>query len=468
MLNKPRLLALGCGLFMSTAAANQVGFNSHGDIAAQACAYGRGPAAVAQAEAEAASQVAAFLQGAALREFQASHDSLTTEEASAQTQWLKNLQQGVQSGVAATALPLQTGKPFIQGNDTCVAVTLKQGAEVTAASAEGLDWADANAEVAVVVVGEGWPSKQGLSARQVAELDGLKRAVSQVVGVWLQQNFSQYSNSELAQSNDDVTENMRDVVAQQLHSRSDGFVKRWQLLESKPLDRGGVEVTLEAVVAQHAVAAATQDLLQAIGSPRVKVMAPEPLRGFIASWLSSHGIEVSQQANLVVDAQAQLRARGNNQRLAMTVQVQDLSGNLYGQWRNDPSLIALPASANELAQVERDLIDVHLAHEQQAEALQQSLRGAFMQVVAQGGMVREVAIARKYVGSSGELPGILSTIGGVRDVVVAGDERMVSAQLRYNGTAADLASALQQVLGPVLASPLPQAQFENEFRILFL
>ena len=459
-----RLLAMGCGLVASVVVADSVGFKSHGDIYAEACAYGRGPTAVAQAQAQATSELATFLQGAALREFQRSADSFSSVDNEAQISWLESLQQGSQSGLSAQALPVVLGKPYIQGNDTCVVVTLPQGADADPVSDDGLQWDDAAAEVAVVVDGEGWPSKTGQTARQIAEMDGLKRAVSQVVGVWLQNNFTQYSNSEFAQNNDDVQESMRDVLAQQLHSRSDGFVKRWQLLDTQQLPNGGVKVTLEAVVAQQDVAQASNDLLQAIGSPRVNVDAPEPLRSFIAVWLSENGIEVSKTAPLTVTAFGDLRRRGNNASLDFNVQVADLSGNIYGKWRNDPSLLALPDSD----MVMNDLMEVHLADPTQTEALQQTLRQAFMKVVAQGGMVHEIKIARKYMASSQELPGILRTIGGVRDVVVGGDSSTVLAQLRYNGSAADLASALQQALGPVLNGPLPQAQFENEFQILFL
>lgn len=459
-----RVLAVGCGLAASVVLADSVGFKNQGDIYAEACAYGRGATAAAQAQAQATNELATFIQGAAIREFQRNSESLSGVDQTAQLNWLQSLQDGSQTGVAVQNLPVIAGKPYIQGTDTCIAVTLVHGQTMTSGNFDGLQWDDAVAEVAVVVEGEGWPSKTGQTARQVAELDGLKRAVSQVVGVWLQSNFTQYSNSEFAVNNDDVAESMRDVLAQQLHSRSDGFVKRWQLLDTAPLANEGLKVTLEAVVAQQEVAQASRNLLQAIGSPRVKVEAPEPLNSYIKVWLNDNGIEVSSMAAVTVNAFGEVRKYGDNARLHFNVQVNDMSGNTYGKWQNDPTLLALPNRANVLT----DLMDVHLADSSQAQALGDTLRQAFLAMVARGGLVHEVAISSKYMTSSQELPGILRAIGGVRDVVVSGDSNTVMAQLRYNGTAADLASSLQQALTPLLREPLPQAEYVNEFKILFL
>lgn len=47
---------------------------------------------------------------------------------------------------------------------------------------------------------------------------------------------------------------------------------------------------------------------------------------------------------------------------------------------------------------------------------------------------------------------MLQTIGGVRDVQVGGNEQLVTAQLRYNGSAAELASVLSQITAAVISS----------------
>jgi len=460
------LVALAFGA-APAAHASSISFNSNADITVQACAYGRGAAAIAQAEAQAAAELAAFVKGPALLQLNEVADSLTTTSAAEATQWVQSLQEASQSGITVANLFVQSGQPWLQGSDTCVSMTLVRGTDV--GGADALDgeivWDDASREVAVVVNGEGWPNKaKGLSAQQVAEVDGLRRAVSQVVGVWLQQNYSQYSNSSIEQTNDEVNESLKDVVAQQLHTRSNGLVKRWQLLDTQMLSDGGVKLTLEAVVEKQELAQAAQDILTAIGSPRVRVMAPQPLADHLRLWLNQQGIEVSENASLLVNANADVRVSGNSARLHLGVQVEDAAGNLYGQWNNNPALLALPNQTG----IHRDLLDVHLSHEQQRAALANALHEAFTQMVAQGGLIHEIAIARRYLSSTAELPGVLQTIGGVRDVQVGGNEQLVTAQLRYNGSAAELASVLSQVLPPLLAAPLPQARIDNAYKIKFL
>ncbi|MCV3264326.1 hypothetical protein OGZ01_24310 [Vibrio harveyi] len=57
----------------------------------------------------------------------------------------------------------------------------------------------ADSTVSVVVIGEGIPNaKQGLSARQAAEQDAFRRAISQVLGVMVKSGYLQQTYSSMS------------------------------------------------------------------------------------------------------------------------------------------------------------------------------------------------------------------------------------------------------------------------------
>ncbi len=125
--------------------------------------------------------------------------------------------------------------------------------------------------------------------------------------------------------------------------------------------------------------------------------------------------------------------------------------------------MSLPTSA----QVEHDLIDVHLATPEQQQSLRKTLKKSFNQVVAQGGMVRDIFIHTRYLSQPDKLSSILSTLGGVKDVVVNSQGDYYRASLRYAGATGELVAALHQSVRPIAAQSLPKARINNEFTIRF-
>ncbi|MFD2631931.1 hypothetical protein [Idiomarina piscisalsi] len=459
-----RKLALSFGVLASVAsfsALAQVSLSSMRGIEAEACAYGRGTPAIESAKMDALSQVAQFLSSPKLLAQQTSSEDIDTETSS----WARKLSDMQQQGMSIQQMPVDISAPRLQGSDTCVTVRLKTGSlPKSNGQSAGGDWNAAAENVLVTVIGEGWPDNEnGRTARTQAEMDALKRAVSQVVGMWLTQQNTQFSTTEESSSESGDEFSVNEVISQQLHTRSQGLVKEWSLLNSRELPNNGVEVTIKAVVEKQPIAQAANDVLMAIGSPRVNVQAPEPLSSLLKDWLAEQGIEYSSHANLVIKADSVLRARGANSRLQLNVTVEDLSGQQYGLWRNEPSLLSLPTSA----QVEHDLIDVHLATPEQQQSLRKTLKKSFNQVVAQGGMVRDIFIHTRYLSQPDKLSSILSTLGGVKDVVVNSQGDYYKASLRYAGATGELVAALHQSVRPIAAQSLPKAQINNEFTIRF-
>ncbi len=257
--------------------------------------------------------------------------------------------------------------------------------------------------------------------------------------------------------------NMQELIGQQLSSHSEGLVKEWQTLQTKELKNGGVEVTIMAVVEKAPLIQKASKLMSMIGSPRVQIIAPEPLKTELKVWLNEQGIEVGNAASLAIYAKSTVISRGNNRQLYLTADVRDLAGNIYGQWKNDPSFMSLPKGPY----VEKDLMAVHLASESQSKALHNTLNNAFTQVVARGGLVREVMLPSNKLTQPEKLHDVLSTLGGVSDVSIHKQQKYTVASLRFKGNTGELANALDQALMTITAKNLSKITVEDDFTLRY-
>lgn len=454
-----RALLLACALIPTIAEAQRpLQISPAGDIAAQSCAYGRGESAIQEAKAQALAEIARQLKSGSLLSIAQSQQSLS----SATLSYLNKLASMQQEGMDLQGLKTDAAAPVLQGNETCITVTVSHQS-LTQQDPEG-GWDSASDVIAVTVVGEGWEDQQrGVSARKSAELDALRRAVSQVVGVWLTEQRSQYSNAAEHTTDTSSQFDLQSFVSQQLHTKSAGTVKTWTVLDTQVLDPNGIKVTIRAEVEKAPLAVASNNILQQIGSPRVAVQAPQPLADTLRLWLSEQGIEVSSAANLTLRASHQLIRRAGNARLDLSIILEDRAGNAYGRWQNQPELIALPDSPHILS----DLINVHLATDQQKSALHNKLNSAFLRVVKEEGLIHDVYISSQYLAHPDRLDSVLSTMGGASAVSVSHAGGMYKAQMRFTGKTGELVAALRQSLRPIAASMLPQPTITNDFNIRF-
>lgn len=453
-----RKLILPC-LFFSFASIAKVTILIDGNISTTSCSYGRGQAAITQASDNATAELGRFIKGNKVLDFGDYSETVNVNL----NQVYNTSRSSILEGLSNGRMQLEIGSSFIQGNDTCVEVTINtQNPPQSDDNEDLLELNDDNPTVTVTVIGEGW-SKAGSSARQLAEQDALRRAISRVVGIYLNQNAMQSSQTIMQISNDDEYNAIRDLMSQQLSSRSGGLVKSWQPLTSKKLANGGLQVTLQVVVEKSPLIAQSSDFLAQIGSPRVKVQAPSTLEPILKTWLSEHGIESGSSASLQVVAKHKLTGSSDSKRLSLSVEVRDLAGNLYGHWQNDPSLAALPYSSHVLD----DLTRVAFEMPQQLQDLQRELSKAFINVVSQGGLVREVKISSKHLEQPEMLYSVISTIGGVKDVAIFTKNQYLVASVRYAGDTGELALILQNSLAAISKSSFPNGQVINDQTILF-
>lgn len=450
---------LGVLALCSLSAQAQVEVLADGTLQTQACAYGRGSTAITGAKAQASAELIRFLQGNKSLTMQSAQQQLTTDLTDDATSLYEQQRSVMLEGLNAGAVPLNYSVPRLNGNDTCMTVSLNPS---NLGEPVEQNWQQATQNISVTVIGQGW-QKQGKTALSNAEQDALQRAVSQVVGVWLTQQHTQSSSTSLSISDDNESTTMQELIGQQLSSHSEGLIKEWQTLQSKQLENGGVEITIMAVVEKAPLIQQASQLLSMIGSPRVHVIAPEPLKTELKTWLNEQGIEVGAAASLELYARSELVKRDNNRQLRLIVDVRDLAGNIYGKWQNDPSLMALPNDEN----VKTDLMAVHLASESQSAALHRALTVAFTKVVARGGLVREVLLPSKKLTQPEKLYDVLSTLGGVSDVSIHKRSDYTVASLRYKGDTGEFAHAVEQAMATITANTLSKIIVEDDFTLRY-
>lgn len=446
-------------LLASAVSYADVEVKENGEIGTTVCAYGRGQAAIVDARNTAIQALASFVSGTKSLSFKSNEQALDTAINSTYQNNRESLLEGLQAG----SLRIDSKPPYLEGSETCLYVSLDVTQESESASDnDELTWGNDSPTVTVTVVGEGWP-ENNKTAREKAEMNALHRAISRVVGVYLSQNSMQTSQSSLSIINDNETVKMQDIIGSQMISNTRGLVKSWQPLAIKKINKNGVEVTLQVIVEKATLIAQTDDLLAQIGSPTVKVIANEAYAPRLKGWLAQQGIEMGPGASLVIKASHKLIGGPHNKRLVLEINVSDLTGNVYGHWKNDSSLVALPNSP----QVLDDLLQVTFEMPGQQASLQKVLRSAFINVVEQGGLVRSIKIKQKHLQQPEKLHGVLSTVGGAKDVSIYQHRDFIVANLRYAGPIGELAAILQNSLQIISNKSLSKAQVLNEQTILF-
>lgn len=462
-----RWFALVLGLGGASALAQiPVNLDSLGALSVEKCVYGRGEAVVAMARNEGLSQLAQFLEGPVLRQTQSSTSDLKTSDGSSldssATSVLEQQAEYVASGQDIQNLAFKTSQPTLMGGETCVTVTLQpEPPSAQPVSADG----SSTGKVTVVVSGEGRRTEEQ-SARARAELDAQRRAISQVVGVWLTEQSAQSSTLSMAIDDDSESTQMSDLMTHQLTARSDGYISSWSTLSVTDLSDGGVRVEIEALVERDQVVEQSQSLLADLGSPRVAISASSALEPYLRDWLNDNGISVDPNASLQLVADSKLRPSGNsgkNRRLSMQVSVKDQFGNVYGRWKNNPTLIALPDSDF----VFQDLVEVHLATDSQMKDFSDALQSAFLDIFRRGGTIRELSIPADSVSSSAEVRRILSMSAGISDIKLTQSQGTMQVEMRYPGPTQDLAIALTQQLRHIAANQKSSVSIISDTQLRF-
>lgn len=420
----------------------------------QGCAYGRGALAIEAAKADALNNLRLFLNGQV-------NMSLSTDDSELLNgQFNQNTRDMLVSGIEKGLISADFSQPELMGDDTCVTARLTPPAENQASDEAGISW-DAEPTVSVVVIGEGTANQaHGLSARQVAEQDAFRRAISQVLGVMVKSGYLQQSYSSMSANAVSDDFDLHDVAVQSLSMQSQGMITGWNEISSQMQPNGVLTVTLDVSVERQKVQQKIAQLIKSLGQPAVYVDAHLPVvRSTFSASLANMGFDLSsvpEQAAVILKVSEKEKVTPSGLQLELSAKMQDRAGNLYGVWNNDPTLMTLPNKEGML----NELASVHLAVNENKTALTQALHGAVQQMAMRGGPVRELIFTPAAAGKQGQLFTLISAINGVSDIKIESRSGRVVVKLRSLNDANDLA----QYIEPTLR--IHQPNYPSKLRVL--
>lgn len=420
----------------------------------QGCAYGRGALAIEAAKADALNNLRLFLNGQV-------NMSLSTDDSELlNDQFNQNTRDMLVSGIEKGLISADFSQPELMGDDTCVTARLTPPTENQASDEAGISW-DAEPTVSVVVIGEGTANKaHGLSARQAAEQDAFRRAISQVLGVMVKSGYLQQSYSSMSANAVSDDFDLHDVAVQSLSMQSQGMITGWNEISSQMQPNGVLTVTLDVSVERQKVQQKIAQLIKSLGQPAVYVDAHLPVvRSTFSASLANMGFDLSsvpEQAAVILKVSEKEKVTPSGLQLELSAKMQDRAGNLYGVWNNDPTLMTLPNKEGML----NELASVHLAVNENKTALTQALHGAVQQMAMRGGPVRELIFTPAAAGKQGQLFTLISAINGVSDIKIESRSGRVVVKLRSLNDANDLA----QYIEPTLR--IHQPNYPSKLRVL--
>lgn len=420
----------------------------------QGCAYGRGALAIDAAKADALNNLRLFLNGQVSVSLSGSDSELFNE------QFDQTARDILVTGIEKGTIAADFGQPELMGDDTCLTVRLMPPQNNGSSSDDDIMW-DSEATVSVVVIGEGTPdNKRGLSARQAAEQDAFRRAISQVLGVMVKSGYLQQSYSSMSASSMSDDFDLHEVAVQSLSMQSQGMITGWNEISSQTKANGVLVVTLDVSVERQKVEERITQLIKTLGQPAVYVDAHLPaVRSTFTRSLAQMGFDLSltpEQATVILQVDEREKVTPSGLQLALSAKMLDRSGNQYAHWQNDPTLMTLPNKDGML----NELASVHLASEGNKRALTQALHNAVQKMAMRGGPVREVIFTPSAAGKQGQLYTLLSAINGVSDIKIESRSGKVVVKLRSLNNANDLA----QFIEPTLR--VHQPNYQSKLRVL--
>ncbi|WP_255202951.1 hypothetical protein [Vibrio natriegens] len=185
------------------------------------------------------------------------------------------------------------------GDDICVTARVTLPKIAPSLNEDDISW-DSEPTVSVVVVGECIASKaRGLSAREVAEQDAFRRAISQVLGVMVKSGYLQQSYSSMSANSTSDDFDLHDVAVQSLSMQSQGMISGWSEISSQTKPNGVFTITLDVSVERQKVQAKIAQLIKSLGQPAVYVEANLPVVRFTFSTsLANMGFDLSSTPEL--------------------------------------------------------------------------------------------------------------------------------------------------------------------------
>ncbi|PSW05305.1 hypothetical protein C9J01_27525 [Photobacterium rosenbergii] len=419
-MTKLRLALASAILFAGALPAAEISHPEQGGVLAfSSCSRGRGAAAIDEATRLAAKGVTAAYQGA--RE----NLSATEAEEFANLPELPELLKAVEQ----TPERVQIGETFLQGSETCVAVSLPLSIE---AYQDDGDWSWDSAEDDLIVrVKATAKASNGLPAIQAAELAALQQAVWQGLSL--------------------IVNDPSPFV--HLKALPKPFVSEWMVLEQSE-HQGVATVVINAELDMAELSRVASNPYLAAGSPRFMVHAEQAhFAAPIMAVLTQQGFSVTQDfdhADIIVRVSTELQDSGEYSRLALSLSLLDKASARLGEWHNEPATLRLPTREG----IGVRLFGAHLASEDNQLAILSMMEGGLEQLSQIGGRYNKVSFPRDALISHSQLQHLLDQHSYIYSPQLSTDGRQTVLAFRTRMANKSLMADFIPSLLAIMESPL--------------
>ncbi|MCK8081919.1 hypothetical protein [Vibrio sp. 1CM24A] len=429
----------------------------------QGCAYGRGAMAIESAKSDGLNNLRLFLQGKVSVAFSTEDSALVDEQFDQQNRDL------LLAAISTGDSHADFSAPEIQGDDTCVMVRMTPVSNAGFANTDDdIEWDDSPI-MSIVVIGEGRQSNElALSARQAAEQDAFKRAVSQVFGAMVNSGHMQQSYATLSGTESSDGFDLQEIATQSLSMEYQGMISSWNEISYQENPNGSVTVTLDVFVERQKMEDKITRLIKSLGQPSIYVDADLPaVKNTFSNALAEMGFDLASnpaQSSVILDVQETKKVTSSGLQLDLSAIVIDRAGNRYGSWHNDPTFMTLPNKVGML----NELAAVHLAVEGNQIALKRELQSSVQIMASRGGPIRELIFSQKAAGKQGQLYRLIGDINGVSDIKSSQQGGNIIIRLRSLSDASDLVQDIEPILRIHQPNYRSKVDVLNEYQIRVL
>ncbi len=339
---------------------------------------------------------------------------------------------GMSSQVSVNVDEMTLSDYFLRGNETCVSGMIQVDLLFDAEDGDSQDfvWDQDNESFIVTVTGEGEAQpEKGVSARANAEKDALQRAMRIAIGEALASDEAM--QGYLSGKSDSVKE----WLFEQFISANLSGVNQWVTLSRNSVGVNKEEVTLQVEIALRDIDSIEESIAAYIGYPSIFVSSKgESAKLELVKQLSSMDLRLTDnraEASLIYEVDSRVVSFEGLGQLDLNVTFKDRWGNVYGHWRNTPSLISLPLESDDLT---LKLIKVHFGSHTGSVKLRASVIDSLFQMVNVGGPIREVFFNSSELSKSELLPTVLTEIDDLKIIDQRQDKGRSVFRLRFLGS----------------------------------
>ncbi|MFA0348545.1 MULTISPECIES: hypothetical protein [unclassified Vibrio] len=422
-----------------------------GSLVEQGCAWGRGAQAIKDAKSDATTSLTRFLTAPSNDQLSSGDfDRLLATFDSEKRQSLINaLELGEVTPVFSDA--------FLLGSDTCVKASLHSDAG-TQIDSNSVVWGEEEAHSALVMGDSRNAANVSGNEEQKALIDAITKGLSSAFN-WLVS--AEQINVLTANDHHTVVAVRQNNVATRIV-----LLENWQQLDKSLQSDGSVKATFNLSFREPNEKQKNSIIRAYLEQPAFYIDADDKkVADKLSQILSLRGERVvtdSKQSALTLNVQTDYPESVTGQQLSLSVNINDPSGQQFGHWKNEPSLIALNKSNSSKQQ----LINTHFANANSLNEIDKQLNNVLLKLFELGGPQHKVFFQPSKVGNEAQLVSLIGVIDEARDVRIHQENNYVVLTLRYPHTAAKLAQYLVPALSIHQPNRNAQVEIVHDYHIV--